>query len=610
MAGRSTKLLVLVGLALAAGASSGSAASPHRPLGVVPHAGAAHARSESRAFSTAGLLTFDANYESLIDQYFTDVAAASGSDTNVYSIATQYYDGSGPIQYQATFGGAYVDTAPLPANGCDDGADLVCLTDVQLQTEIQNVLSAKGWSGGTSALFVLLTPNGVGSCFDSSAAECTTNVYCAYHNSFVDSNGEPVIYANEPYDATIAGCESGSSPNSDDADTELNTISHEHNEAITDPFGDAWYAADGAENGDLCAWTFGTPLGTVGDQPHNQAINGHDYWLQEEYSNEGKGCFQMSTSGPPTGNVLAYHGGEVMHTNTTFAIYWLPTPGNSVHPVVTGTAAVNHTLASSNGSWNGSPTGYSYQWQRCSSSGAGCVDIPGATGSTYALTSADGAQYVRATVSAANLNGASAYAASDGQLVIPLPAASGVPLLSGRAAVGKQLRTSNGTWNTQAAFTYRWRRCAADGTRCTSIPGATAPAHVAIAADAGHRLEAVVTATNLSGTAQTLSKTSGVVVAVPRVRKGPRISGPARLGRRLSAEQGLWSGPPKSYRYRWLRCNMNGGSCVPVRRATHPTYRVTHHDAGHRLRVRVTATNAAGSRMATSRPTGLVPAGR
>ena len=155
---------------------------------------------------------------------------------------------------------------------------------------IQNVLSAKGWSGGTSALFVLLTPNGVGSCFDGSAAECTTNVYCAYHNSFVDSNGEPVIYANEPYDATIAGCESGSSPNSDDADTELNTISHEHNEAITDPFGDAWYAADGAENGDLCAWTFGTPLGTVGDQPYNQAINGHDYWLQEEYSNAASDC--------------------------------------------------------------------------------------------------------------------------------------------------------------------------------------------------------------------------------------------------------------------------------------------------------------------------------
>src|SRR5436305_4139932 len=101
-----------------------------------------------------------------------------------------------------------------------------------------------------------------------------------------------------------------------------------------------------------------------------------------------------------------------MHTNTTYAIYWLPTPGNTVQPVDTGTAAVNHTLTSSQGSWTGSPTGFSYQWQRCSSAGTGCANIPGATASSYTLTSADGGNTVRSTVSATNVNGASPFAAS------------------------------------------------------------------------------------------------------------------------------------------------------------------------------------------------------
>jgi hypothetical protein len=614
MGGRLAKVLVLAALAFAVTASSGAAASRPRArmLGVVRHGRGPHALSRSAPLSSASFLTFDANYESLINQYFTDVAHDSGDTSNVFSIATQYQDSSGSIQYQSTFGGSYVDNDPLPANGCDDGQDSVCLTDPQLQAEIQNVLTAKAWHGSTSAMFVLMTPNGVGSCFDGTSQECTTNTYCAYHNSFTNANGEPVIYANEPYNATIAGCDPGSSPNGDDADATINTISHEHNEAITDPFGDGWWRnSDGEENGDLCAWTFGVPIGGAGLSRYNQVINGHDYWLQQEWSNIGSACFQDATQegggGNPNKN-LDYHGGLVMQTNTTYAIYWLPTPGNTALPVISGTAAVNQTLTSSVGSWNGSPTGYSYQWQRCSSTGAGCVNIPGATASTYTATSADGGSYVRSTVSAGNVNGSSPSVASAGQVVVPLPAATGLPALSGVAAVGKKLSTTTGSWNTQAAFAYQWLRCAPDGSGCTNISGATSATHVAVAADSGHRLEARISATNVVGTTEALSKRSGVVVAVPRAEKAPRISGRAQIGRRLSASRGSWSGPPKSYRYEWLRCSAHGGSCVRIRHATLSRYRLTRLDARHRLRVRVVAVNAAGSRGATSRATASVPA--
>ncbi|MBV9801686.1 MAG: hypothetical protein JO130_00785, partial [Solirubrobacterales bacterium] len=46
-------------------------------------------------------------------------------------------------------------------------------------------------------------------------------------------------------------------------------------------------------------------------------------------------------------------------------------------------------LPASNGTWSGSPTAYSYQWQRCTELDRECLDIVGATGPRYTLTAAD-----------------------------------------------------------------------------------------------------------------------------------------------------------------------------------------------------------------------------
>ena len=67
-------------------------------------------------------------------------------------------------------------------------------------------------------------------------------------------------------------------------------VSHEHNEAITDPLGNAWYDSRGYENGDKCAWTFGTALGTTGLGQYNQAIGNGKYYLQREWSNKTSSC--------------------------------------------------------------------------------------------------------------------------------------------------------------------------------------------------------------------------------------------------------------------------------------------------------------------------------
>ena len=125
---------------------------------------------------------------------------------NVYSVTTQYSTtGHVHIQYQSTFGGAYVDRDPLPANTCSDNLDTYCLTDLQLEREIQAVLTAKGWQGGLDHIFFLMTPNGVGSCFNGLSGQCSTDDFCAYHSAFQDSNGDDVIYANEPYEGPRRG---------------------------------------------------------------------------------------------------------------------------------------------------------------------------------------------------------------------------------------------------------------------------------------------------------------------------------------------------------------------------------------------------------------------
>ena len=529
--GRLTTIAALALTAFAVMASTGAAASPVRTgiLGVVPHASSSAApvhnlmSTAAVAAATPTTLTFDSSYETLINRYFTDVAADSGGPNNVYSAATQYTDGSGNVQYQSTFAGAFVDHDPLPANGCDDLADAYCLTDLQLQQEIQTVMTAKGWQGGLDHVFFLLTPQGVGSCADASGSQCTTNFFCAYHSAFGTST-DPVIYANEPYLGAAPGCTGPgqSFPNDVQSDTTINTISHEHNEAITDPLGNAWLASDGvSENGDLCAYVFGAQMGGS-----NQTINGNPYDLQEEWSNldnaGGNGCVQK-LHGTPSAPAQGESGpllpgvGPVMHTNTTYAIYWLPTSGNTSPPTVAGTAAVNQTLTTTNGTWSGAPTGFSIQWQRCTTAGTSCVNISGATAAAYKLTTADAGRALRSTVTATNVNGASQAADS-----------------------------------------------------------AVTPA----------------------------------VIDSPVAVKPPTISGKAKVGKRLTAGRGTWTGPPQTFRFQWLRCNGGGASCKAISHAAKSRYTLTKKDAKHRLRVRVTASDIAGKTAALSRATAKVPAAK
>jgi hypothetical protein len=193
----------------------------------------------------------------------------------------------------------------------------------------------------------------------------------------------------------------------------------------------------------------------------------------------------------------------------------------------------------------------------------------------------------------------------------------GEPAISGSPVQGQTLSASNGSWSgTQPiAYAYQWVRCgtdggAPDGGNCTFIPNAKSSTYVLQGDDVGRRMRVRVTATNSAGSQTVASNATAVVTAsAPKNTNAPSIAGTATQGQTLIANVGSWIGAqPIAYAYQWLRCDQNGNNCGAIAGQTRSSYVLGTSDVGHRLRVRVTASNGQGSASATSNATAVVQA--
>jgi len=87
--------------------------------------------------------------------------------------------------------------------------------------------------------------------------------------------------------------------------------------------------------------------------------------------------------------------------------------------------------------------------------------------------------------------------------------------------------------------------------------------------------------------------------------------GATTRGRTLTVQQGAWARAPTTFEHAWLRCSSEGNGCTTIAGARSTAYRLTLADAGARVRVRETASNAAGaSAPAVSLSSAIVDAGR
>jgi hypothetical protein len=252
------------------------------------------------ALQNGGTTGMSVAYQNLQTRLLADYTGhgIDNINTQYYQIVgatTTYIQNAAGVSLASGLAGFTVDNAPYPASGCSDTATPGnCITDAQIQAEIQRVMALKGWTSGPNKMFLLYTSNGEGSCFDSSSTICAYTDYCAYH-SYIGTS-PPIIYANMPF-ADLNVCQNPGQPSPNghaSADAVMSIASHEISEAITDPLLTAWFDSSGNENGDLCNFDYGVNTWTsLAPNDANQMWNGNFYELQQEWDNHAGGCVQL-----------------------------------------------------------------------------------------------------------------------------------------------------------------------------------------------------------------------------------------------------------------------------------------------------------------------------
>jgi hypothetical protein len=229
-------------------------------------------------------------------RYFQDQqTSTSGS---AYAVSAQYFDARGPAGTSSTFGGALTATDAVPATQCADRPVIelpqpigVCVTQSTLDALVTRTAAAHGISPGSSSIFFIFLPPGMGTCSDDGSA-CAYAQFAAYHSE----TDAQLLYAVLPYFP----------------EPRYESVAHEHIETITDPVGDGWFIEDTGEIADICQ-----------DLAHtNQVLGSTTYSLPLEWSNASGTCtskvppatspLTVTTTGKGTGAVAASFSGQTL----------------------------------------------------------------------------------------------------------------------------------------------------------------------------------------------------------------------------------------------------------------------------------------------------------
>ncbi len=132
---------------------------------------------------------YHGDWQHVIDVFLQSMGAASGTLGNVFAVDAQYTDKANQHAVsKSTFQGAYTDTDSYPPSGCKDpqlldARDLVgpevgknkrgeplysevCLTNLQIQKELETFIAQHSLQKGMETIFYLLTPPAVTVCLD------------------------------------------------------------------------------------------------------------------------------------------------------------------------------------------------------------------------------------------------------------------------------------------------------------------------------------------------------------------------------------------------------------------------------------------------------------
>jgi PKD domain len=260
-----------------------------------------------------------------VEKFLRDVADGSGSFGSPFSIATQYTDAGGRAANSWLYGGGYDYSNGYPTNGCvvsgthhyastpgglTDIPNDICLTDAQIKSELQSMVTQSGLIGrtqpGHTPMLVLLTPPGVETCLDSSGDLCSANSdptqapgsagnpapqFCSYHSQ-VNVGGTVLDYVVQPWSTQTSCDEPEASPAIPTGAVDPDTLAQSMGARLVSPLSEAmiasavnpgfngWFALDGSEiNDNGCVpLSLGLDKATVGSD---------SYFLQREFNNGG-----------------------------------------------------------------------------------------------------------------------------------------------------------------------------------------------------------------------------------------------------------------------------------------------------------------------------------
>jgi hypothetical protein len=211
----------------------------------------------------------------------TDLASKIGGSP-YYNINTTYYNGSGThVSNAVSYSGSTTDNY---SGGTS-------LTDAEIKASVSSAITSGRLPKSSTAIYFVLTSSDV----TASSGFCTQ--YCGWHDHATIS-GTDIKYSFVGNPATKCPSSCGAttpSPNGNaGADAMASIISHELEEAVTDPDLNAWYDTSGNENADKCAWTFGTQYTVANGSKANMLLGSRNFLIQQNWVNAGGGYCSKS----------------------------------------------------------------------------------------------------------------------------------------------------------------------------------------------------------------------------------------------------------------------------------------------------------------------------
>jgi len=201
--------------------------------------------------------------------------------TPAFNVNTSYYNGS--KQH-------VVNSVQLAGQYSDNYSKGKSLSDQNILDIVTAAINAGGVPNDPNALYFVLTSP------DVNETSGFGSQYCGWHtNATIGKNDVKYSFVGNPLTIAPSGCGvNNPSPNGDGgADAMTSVMYHELSETVSDPDGNAWYDKNGEENGDKCAWNFGTTFTASNGAKANQTFGSRNWLLQQMWLNVGSGsCVQ------------------------------------------------------------------------------------------------------------------------------------------------------------------------------------------------------------------------------------------------------------------------------------------------------------------------------